>query len=452
MSGRELLHGWGGTGASAARRARPDDVSALRDAVVSAPERGLIVRGAGRSYGDPAQNAGGTVLDLTAWTDIVDLDLESPSVTVRAGCTLDRLLRALLPFGLWIPVLPGTRQVTVGGAVAADVHGKNHHVHGSLGSHLRSLELMVASGDVLRLEPEGPDADVFWATVGGMGLTGVILQATISLQRVETSRFVVDTERTPDLPSLLGRLTEGDRHHPYSVAWFDTVPRRGVIGRAVVTEGRSATLSDLEHAGEPASDALSFDSGQLARVPIRPAPSLVTPLTARVFNSLWFHKAPSRRDGELQSITQFFHPLDVVGDWNRLYGRRGFCQYQFVVPFAAEGAFSEAVGRIARSGHVSSLNVLKRFGAGNDAPLSFPMAGWTLAVDLPVRAGLPELLDDLDRLVLSAGGRLYLAKDSRTRPDTLAAMYPRLDDFRRVRDRVDPDRRFVSDLSRRLDL
>lgn len=444
------LTGWGGTSPTTAIVTRPADLAAVRSALTKAGRRGVITRGLGRSYGDPAQNAGGTVIDLTSWDAVVDLDLQTPSVRVQSGISLDRLLRALLPFGLWLPVVPGTRQVTVGGAIAADVHGKNHHADGSFGQHITSLDLLLASGDVVTLAPDGDDPELFWATVGGMGLTGIVLEATIALTRVETSYFVVDTERTPDLATLLDRLASGDDSYRYSVAWFDTATTGAALGRSVITRGRSATLDDLDPAQR--AHALDFAAPQRGRVPVDLPLSLVNRWTARAFNALWYAKAPHDRRGEIQNITQFFHPLDVVGDWNRLYGPHGFCQYQFVVPDAERAAFTAAVEKIAASGHVSSLNVLKRFGAASPAPLSFPMPGWTLAVDLPVRDGLGKLLAHLDALVAEAGGRIYLAKDSRASAAAIHQMYPRLAEFEATRRRVDPDRLFRSDLSRRLDL
>lgn len=450
LSGPTPLSGWGGTSPTLARIERPADLDALRRAVATAGRRGVIARGLGRSYGDPAQNAGGVVTDLTAWNAILDVDTRAPSVRVQAGISLDRLLRAMLPLGLWLPAIPGTRQVTVGGAIAADVHGKNHHVDGSFGNYVHSLDLLVASGDVVTLTPDGPRSDLFWATIGGMGLTGIVTEATIGLKRVETSSFLVDTERTPDLATLLDRLTNGDDAYPYSVAWFDAGATGASMGRAVLTRGTPAMLDDLPAERRPR--ALEFAAPQRARVPLRPPLSFVTPRTARVFNSLWYNKAPRHRIAELQDITQFFHPLDVVGDWNRVYGPPGFCQYQFVMPPGEVAAFTAAVERIASSGHVSALTVLKRFGPGNRSPLSFPMPGWTLTVDLPVRAGLDTLLTALDDMVVDVGGRVYLAKDSRTTAATLRRMYPRLDDFAAVRDDIDPHRVFRSDLSRRLQL
>ncbi|WP_367649185.1 FAD-binding protein [Aeromicrobium stalagmiti] len=447
---RSILSGWGGTSPSASDIVRPTDLATLRSALTTPGPRGVIARGLGRSYGDPAQNAGGSVLDLTGWDAILDVDVHAPTVRVQAGISLDRLLRAMLPLGLWLPVVPGTRQVTVGGAIAADVHGKNHHVHGSFGRHVVSMDLLLPSGDVVSLTPEGDDPDLFWATCGGMGLTGIVLATTIRLQPVETSSFVVDTERTPDLATLLERLASGDDAYTYSVAWFDTSTRGPSLGRSVITRGRSARVEDLDPSRR--SHPLDFAAPQRGRVPFILPTSAVNRLSARAFNALWYAKAPRHRTGEVQDITQFFHPLDVVGDWNRLYGPRGFCQYQFVVPDAEVAAFTSAVEAIAASGHVSSLNVLKRFGPASPAPLSFPMPGWTLAVDLPVRPGLDALLDHLDALVVEAGGRVYLAKDSRTSPATLRRMYPRLDEFLTVRRRVDPHGVLRSDLSRRLDL
>jgi decaprenylphospho-beta-D-ribofuranose 2-oxidase len=366
------------------------------------------------------------------------------------GISLDRLLRALLPVGLWLPVVPGTRQVTVGGAIAADVHGKNHHVDGSFGNHVSELDILLASGDIVTAAPEGENAELFWATVGGMGLTGVVLEATIQLKVVETSYFVVDTERTANLAQMLAALESGDDAYTYSVAWFDTATTGDALGRGVVMRGNTATREALDP--EKRRSALEFAAPQRGRIPVELPFGLVNRVTAKAFNALWYAKAPRHRTDEIQDITQFFHPLDIVGDWNRVYGPRGFCQYQFVVPFGEEAAFTTIVETIAKSGHVSSLNVLKRFGPGNRAPLSFPVAGWTLAVDLPVRAGLDALLNHLDQLVLAAGGRIYLAKDSRISAATFAQMYPRLEEFRSSRARFDPTHTFRSDLSRRLDL
>jgi decaprenylphospho-beta-D-ribofuranose 2-oxidase len=448
---RRTLTGWGRTAPTAADvrvvRAVDDVVEAVQAA--AGAERGVLARGLGRSYGDAAQNAGGLVLDMTTLARIRSIDADTATVQLDAGVSLDLLMRTALALGLWVPVLPGTRQVTVGGAIAADVHGKNHHVAGSFGSHVLALELVTADGRLRRLTPDGDEAELFWATVGGMGLTGVIVSATLRLNRVETAYFLVDTERAQDIDDLMARL-EADDSQPYSVAWFDSIATGASLGRAVITRGRSARLDELP--AKLRSRPLQMQAPSFGKLPLVAPPGLVNRLSGRAFNELWFRKAPKSRSGEVQNITTFFHPLDIVGDWNRVYGPHGFCQYQFVVPFGAEAVFRRAVERIAGSGHVSCLNVLKRFGPGDAGPLSFPMPGWTLAVDIPVGRGLDRLFAELDDLVLGAGGRLYLAKDSRMSADTLAASYPRLDDFRAVRARVDPDGMFRSDLARRLAL
>ncbi len=446
------LHGWGRTATTRSRLAQIDSVADAVSALRNVGGRGVVPRGLGRSYGDAAQNAGGTTLDLTRLDKILHVDAESeiPTVTVQAGVSIDALMKALLPFGLWVPVLPGTRQVTIGGAVAADVHGKNHHTQGSFGNHVRSLDLLTADGDIHTITPNGDDRELFWATVGGMGLTGVILQATVALQRTETAYFTVDTQRCTDLDDLMASMTDGDQSYTYSVAWFDAVTRGKHLGRAVLTRGDKAKISDLPT--KLRSEPLRFVAPSFGTIPEVFPNRMVNKLTAKAFSEMWFRKAPKNRVGEIQNITTFFHPLDIVAEWNRVYGPNGFLQYQFAVPFSEHETFRRCVELIVTSGHLSCLNVLKRFGPGNAAPLSFPMPGWTLTVDLPIEDGLDRLCNTLDEQVVAAGGRCYLAKDSRLGAGTFRQMYPRLDDFLAVRKRVDPGHLFTSDLSRRLHL
>jgi decaprenylphospho-beta-D-ribofuranose 2-oxidase len=454
---RRTLTGWGRTAPTTARVLTDPTPESIADAVRAAGPRGVLARGLGRAYGDAAQNAGGLVVDMTGLARIHSIDADSGVVDVDAGVSLDTLMRRALPFGLWVPVLPGTRQVTVGGAIAADIHGKNHHTEGSFGNHVLSMELITASGEIRTLTPDGTDgpnggtdAELFWATVGGMGLTGIVVRARIRLMPTETAYFVVDTERATDLDDLMARLADNDDNYTYSVAWFDSVATGASMGRAVLTRGWAARHDDLPR--KLRRDPLRFDAPRLCTAPPVFPSGLLNRVTARAFNELWYRKAPTDRRGEVQNITTFFHPLDIVGDWNRVYGPRGFLQYQFVVPFGAEDTFRRCVRQIAASGQVSCLNVLKRFGPGNAAPLSFPAPGWTLAVDIPIRPGVDALCATLDQLVLDAGGRVYLAKDSRVDAGTLARMYPRLDEWRKVRAAVDPHGVFVSDLARRLAL
>ncbi len=450
-NGRVSLRGWGRTAPTTAQVLTPRSPQEVAAAVAGAGPRGVIARGLGRSYGDPAQNAGGTVLDMTGLDVIHSIDADTGVVVVDGGVSLDSLMRRAVPFGLWVPVLPGTRQVTIGGAIGADVHGKNHHTKGSFGNHVLSMDLVTADGAVRTLTPDGPESELFWATVGGMGLTGVVVRATVQLHRTESAYFVVDTDRTADLDELLALLTDGsDDSYGYSAAWFDTTTTGSQLGRAVLTRGSLATVDELPP--KLRRDPLKFEAPQLLTFPDVFPSGLANPLTLRAFSELWYRKAPRRQRGAVQNITAFYQVLDLFGDWNRVYGRRGFLQYQFVVPFGAEDAVRRIVERIGASPHASGLNVLKRFGDGNAAPLSFPQPGWTVTVDFPIARGLHRFCDELDELVLGAGGRLYLAKESRAGAATIRSGYPRFDEWRKVRDAADPRGVFISDMARRLEL
>ena len=422
----------------------------MLDALRKPGPRGVTARGLGSSYGDPAQNAGGQVLDMTGLNRIHAIS-DSGIATVDAGVSLDTLMRTALPFGLWVPVLPGTRQVTVGGAIAADIHGKNHHSAGSFGSHVLSVDLACADAGVRTLTPDGPDAELFWATIGGMGLTGVVLRATIAMKRTESAYFVVDTDRTDNLDELMALLTDGsDEEYDYSAAWFDTTTTGAALGRAVLTRGSLARRDELP--AKLAGNPLRFDAPRLPSFPDVFPNGLANRWTLRAFSELWWRKAPRRERGAVQNITAFYQPLDVMADWNRVYGKRGFLQYQFIVPMGAEDTFRRIVEIIAASDHASGLNVLKRFGAGNQAPLSFPAPGWTITVDFPIAPGLSQLCLTLDELVLDAGGRHYLAKESRVSAEAIRRGYPRLDEWRKVRAAADPAGIFTSDMARRLEL
>ena len=439
---RATFYGWGRTTPSVATLSNPDSELAVAEQLATGAP--LIARGLGRSYGDAAQLSGGLVMSNLALDDIGTID-EHGVLRVGAGVSIDQILHSSIPQGWFVPVTPGTRQVTIGGAIAADVHGKNHHRDGTFSQHVLEMRLVTPSG-TFSVSPTSDEA-LFWASAGGMGLTGVITSATIQMARIETDKGLVDTERFANLEGGMAAMKERDHEYKYSVAWVDCMTRGAHMGRAILTRANHATASDLDQvtlkAPKPAKLFVPFD-----------APSgLLNPLSVRAFNELWFRSAPKLQENEAQELPTFFHPLDGVRDWNRLYGKRGFVQYQFCVPDDAHETIVAAIARLSSSGVASFLAVLKRFGPANPGPLSFPLPGWTLALDLPVGPhALPEVLDDLDALVLEANGRVYFAKDARLAPEKVRAMYPRLGEFLEVKNRVDPHHQMTSDLARRLQI
>jgi decaprenylphospho-beta-D-ribofuranose 2-oxidase len=338
----------------------------------------------------------------------------------------------------------------VGGAIAADVHGKNHHVDGSFGNHVQRLLLVDGSGTLRELTPSGrgnvDEAEFFWATVGGMGLTGVIVEASFSLIPITSSLISVDTTRYRDLESLMTAMVEADANYRYSVAWVDSLDPKG---RGVLTCGDHGRLEQLSPAQQ--ADPLHYDPKALASAPPFFPGGLLNTFTVRAFNEAWYRKAPRHREGELQAIAPFFHPLDGVQDWNRIYGPAGFLQYQFVVPNDAAHLVPRTLEALRQVGAPSFLTVLKRFGPSNPAPLSFPIPGWTLAADLPAAVpGLLDLLTQLDEQVAAAGGRLYLAKDSRQSAGMFLKSYSTLSNWRNIQTRFDQQMRISSDEGLRL--
>ena len=459
----QSLYGWGRTAPSTAQVLSTADVDTIAQAVKQVadenselPEhkrRGVIARGMGRSYGDPAQNGGGLVVDMTPLNRIHSIDPDTGIVDVDGGVTLDQLMKAALPYGLWVPVLPGTRQVTIGGAIGPDIHGKNHHSAGSFGDHVLSMELLVADGRVLHLEPTGETAELFWATVGGMGLTGIILRARIQMTFTETAYFIADTDRTDTLDETIALHSDGSEvNYTYSSAWFDAISAPPKTGRSTISRGSLATLDQLkELAPKLAKDPLKFNAPQLMTVPdIFPSWTMNKLSLMAIGEAYYFMGKPARN--QVQNLTQFYQPLDLIGEWNRGYGKASFLQYQFVVPTDAVEPFKDIIYDIQASGHYTALNVFKLFGEGNQAPLSYPMKGWNVCVDFPIRPGLNEFLDRLDDQVMQFGGRLYLAKESRTSAEKFHKMYPGLPGWLKTRREIDPTGVFASDMSRRLEL
>lgn len=409
---------------------------------------GTIARGLGRSYGDAAINAGGQVLGMTRLDAHLSFDDSTGTLTCEAGLSLEEIIRRFGPMG-WFPMItPGTKFVTVGGCIANDIHGKAHHCQGSFSNCVEQMTILLASGETVTASRD-ENTELFWATFGGMGLLGVVLTATIRLRKVETSYFTQRSLKVADLEGMLAVLEEQDRVFPYSVATLDVFARGARLGRGVVTVGDHATRADLP-AKLQAEPLRGIPRSRLS-VPFELPDFTLNALSMRVVNSVILGiQASAHPLGHFES---FFYPLDRLANWNRGYGRRGFTQYQFVVPFK-DGArrLREILTAIFSAGELPFLNVLKRMGHGTQSPLSFPAEGYTLAIDFPIRRNTRALLQRLDAMVVDAGGRVYLGKDSFLDATTFRAMYPAVESWLQTKAKYDPQGVFTSNLGRRVGL
>ncbi|TXT26866.1 MAG: FAD linked oxidase domain-containing protein [Gallionellaceae bacterium] len=435
------VSGWGRYPVQSCELERPERYADLRPF-----DGGLIVRGQGRSYGDAALNEDGRVLLTERVNRLLDLDAEQGILRAEAGVTLAEILGVIVPKGWFLPVTPGTKFVSLGGCVAADVHGKNHHRDGSFCDHILGLEMILADGRRLPCSP-AENAALFWATVGGMGLTGIIGEVTLKLIPIQNGYMKVHHRAAGNLEQLFQLLEDPAMDDRYTVAWLDSLATGQHLGRGIAMFGHHAASEDL-----PAGLDNSPKPGRSRAIPFDFPAIALNPASIGAFNAWYYAREGKKREPFLCGYDPYFYPLDAIGNWNRMYGKRGFVQYQCVIPGAtAFDGIKALLGKLADSRRASFLAVLKRFGAQGKGLLSFPMAGYTLALDLPIRdTGLFELLDELDQIVLKCGGRIYLAKDARLSAESFRAMYPRYGEWLKIKNVVDPKNVFSSSLSRRL--
>lgn len=434
------LSGWGRVLRATSPAARPERVADLERALADTGNDSLLAYGAGRSYGDAALNSTGRSIIMRRLDRFLDFDPASGRLVAEAGATFADVVAAFLPRGFMAPVAPGTGFATLGGGVANDVHGKNHHQAGSLGQHVEWLDLRLPSGELRRVEPQR-DVGLFKATIGGVGLTGIVERLCLRLKAVPSNAVQVRTRRIRNLGEFLEAFAEERDRAEYVVGWIDALARGPDLGRGVL------------EAASPSADGVPRMQRKARRVPMDVPGFALNPLSVRAFNSVYYARVPSQGREHRQSYERFLFPLDAVRDWNRIYGKRGFHQFQCVVPFeAGRSALVAMLELTSRSGQGSFLAVLKALGPAGTGYLSFPQPGYTLALDFPNARKTTELIGRLQQIACDHGGRVYLAKDSSLRPETLRLMYPELAKFQEVLAEIDPHGRLQSDLARRLRL
>ncbi len=405
----------------------------------------LIPRGMGRSYGDASLAE--RVLTTLRFNRMLSFDQDRGVIRCEAGTSLSEILEIIVPKGWFLSVTPGTKYVTVGGAIAADVHGKNHHREGTFTDYVVSMDIALADGSVCTCSRE-TNEDLFHAVCGGMGLAGIILNATFLLKRIETAFIKQETMKARNLDEVIN-MFDDHKAYTYSVAWIDCLAGGGNSGRSILMLGEHARAEEI--GGKGASDALRPAEKRKLNVPFRFPSFVLNRRSARAFNLLYYHKLPGARRRDFIDYDSFFFPLDIIQNWNRIYGRRGFTQYQCVFPRdVSRKALKILLDKIKGSGEGPFLTVLKLFGKRNSNVLSFPMEGYTLAVDFPMTSTLLKFLEGLDKVVLDHGGRLYLAKDARMSEDMFKKSYENAETFREVKYNFDPANRFRSLQSERL--
>ncbi|HEY4061593.1 MAG TPA: FAD-binding oxidoreductase [Puia sp.] len=403
----------------------------------------FIPRGNGRCYGDASLAP--VTINTVKFDKILSFDKVNGIFECESGIILDQVLEVIVPQGWFLPVTPGTKFITIGGAVASDVHGKNHHVDGCFSHHVEEMDILLADGTLVACGPQN-NTDLFEATCGGMGLTGVITRVRFRLKKIETSYIRQKQVKAANLEEVL-RLFDEYKDYTYSVAWIDCLKKGNGFGRSILILGEHAAISDLTE--QQKKDPLRLPKKKQIPFPFNLPSWVLNTFTVKAFNFLYYGKNLKKEINNIVNYEPFFYPLDAILHWNRGYGKKGFIQYQFVVPMESKQGLIEILQRISDKGLGSFLAVLKVFGP-QESLIGFPMEGYTLALDIPVRKGLFDILDELDKIVLQYGGRLYMSKDARMKPDVLQAGYPHLPRFRSILKKYDPQGRIRSMQSDRL--
>jgi decaprenylphospho-beta-D-ribofuranose 2-oxidase len=425
------------------RVSRPESYAELKPSQLIS-----IARGSGGSYGDAALNAQGEIILTTRLDRFLEFDVHKGILSVESGISLAKILELIVKQGWFLPVMPGTAEVSLGGCIATDIHGKNHWHAGSLGQHVINLQLIIATGARINCSPNVMP-ELFWATVGGMGLTGIIGVVTLQLKRIETAYMKVQHRVANNLKQILESLGQEDDEFEYSVAWLDSLNMP--FSHGVIMKAKHADLLELPIIKQ--KQAFLTSKYSAFKSPYSLSCSLLHPILIKLFNKVYYYHLAKKDRAFLQAYHDYFFPLDRIRNWPRLYGKKGFIQYQCAIPTKFSHSAIKAILETLHKQHPIYLAVLKRFGQENLAPLSFPLSGFTLAFDIPIYSDkLFACLDRLDEIVIQAGGRVYLAKDARLKPKAFRDMYKRYPKWLAIKQHWDPQNRFSSSLSRRLNL
>ncbi len=414
----------------------------LNDLVTGEPV--FIARGSGLCYGDSALSQ--TTISTLKYDKILSFDTQQGIFECQSGITLEQVLTVIVPKGWFLPVTPGTKLITIGGAVASNVHGKNHKTHGSFSRHIVEMDVLLASDGLLTCSHD-TYPDLFEATCGGMGLTGVITRVKFRLKKIETSFIRQKQIKAKNFDELIS-LFEEYRDSTYIVVWIDCLKKGKHFGRSILTVAEHAILDDLndEHRKNP----LQLPGNKKLTVPPIMPWWVINTFSVKAFNFLFYAKNYAKEISKVILYDPFFYTLDAINHWNRIYGNKGFVQYQFVLPLEATDGLAEILRSISDKGMGSFLTVLKVLGK-QESMISFAREGYTLAIDFPIRKGVFEFLNELDEILLKHGGRIYLTKDARMKPEMLKN-YPELEKFKSIIKKYDPEGKIRSIQSDRLQL
>lgn len=441
---KKELSGWGNYPVSVCYVTRPERIGELGPA-----KKTTIARGLGRTYGDASINASSDVILMERLNRFVSFEPDTGLLTAEAGVTVGEILSLFIPKGWMMPVVPGTKQATLGGCVAVDVHGRNHFTQGSFGSIVRELVIVLADGSSRRTSPI-KDPELFWATVGGLGLTGIITEVTIQMKPIQTAYLLVRHRSASHIEEVLEKVYQESERGRYCSAWIDCFSSKGLMGKGVVM---SASFADVEDLPKVLRRPLSAEGRLKFQVPFSIPTKLLSPFAVKTFNSVYYWLQSAKTTPFIVDYDRYFFPSDAIGSWNRLYGREGFIHYEFVLPSkCAQEATLMLLQEFVKNRHCPFYATLSRFGPQGDGLLSFPTEGYSLSLDMPMTTDLLSFLDNLDEMVLRLEGRVCLATDARMKSTLFQAMYPRYSQWRHVKSAVDPQGCFSSSLSRRLGL